>query len=78
MAVPSLSSSLTRSGITPHRRLPDPGARSGRCAALCGGDGAFLAWLTLATAYRDADLAETIYDGGLTEEVPVRPVLRIP
>lgn len=45
-------------------------------AALCGGYGPFLAWLTLATAYRDPDLAEVVYDGGLLEETPVRPVLQ--
>ena len=44
-------------------------------SALCGDYGSFLAWLTLATAYRDADLAEIIRDGELTGETPVRPVL---
>ncbi|MEU8661282.1 hypothetical protein [Actinoplanes philippinensis] len=47
-------------------------------AALCGGYGSFLSWLTLATAYREATLAETVVDGGLTEETPVRPVIEIP
>ncbi|MEV5766863.1 hypothetical protein AB0L34_20175 [Micromonospora sp. NPDC052213] len=47
-------------------------------AALCGGYGNFLTWLTLATAYRDPNLADAVYDGGLTGETPVRPVLQIP
>ncbi|MEH1163798.1 hypothetical protein V6V47_00260 [Micromonospora sp. CPCC 205539] len=47
-------------------------------SALCGGYGSFLSWLTLATAYREADLADAIYDGGLVGETPVRPVLEIP
>ncbi|GAB3976117.1 hypothetical protein V1634_17430 [Plantactinospora veratri] len=47
-------------------------------SALCGGYGSFLSWLTLATAYREAELAEVVYDGGLTDETPVRPVLSIP
>jgi hypothetical protein len=45
---------------------------------LCGGYGPFLAWLALATAYREPDLAAAIYDGGLTGETPVRPVLPLP
>jgi hypothetical protein len=45
--------------------------------ALCGGNGAFLSWLSVATAYRDANLAEAVYDGGLTEETPARPVLEL-
>ncbi|WP_433789486.1 hypothetical protein [Actinoplanes sp. CA-252034] len=47
-------------------------------SALCGGYGDFLSWLTLATAYREAELAETVFDGGLTAETPVRPVIEIP
>lgn len=47
-------------------------------SALCGGYGSFLAWLSLATAYRDPGLAEVVHDGGLTGETPVRPVLQIP
>ncbi|MEH0827446.1 MULTISPECIES: hypothetical protein [unclassified Micromonospora] len=46
-------------------------------AALCGGYGPFLAWLTLATAYRDPELAEAVHDGDLMEETPVRPVLQL-
>ncbi|MFY1691723.1 hypothetical protein [Plantactinospora sp. WMMB782] len=46
--------------------------------AICGGYGAFLSWLTLATAYRDAYLAEAVHDGDLAGETPVRPVLEIP
>lgn len=44
-------------------------------AALCGGYGEFLAWITLATAYRDRYLHEAVYEGGLEGETPVRPVL---
>jgi hypothetical protein len=47
-------------------------------SALCGGYGAFLSWLTLATAYRDPDLAEAVYEGYLVGETPVRPVLPVP
>lgn len=47
-------------------------------SALCGGYGSFLSWLALATAYRDPGLAEAVYDGGLTGETPVRPVLQVP
>ncbi|PTA46807.1 hypothetical protein [Micromonospora sp. RP3T] len=47
-------------------------------SALCGGYGSFLSWLTLATAYRDPDLAEALHEGGLIGETPVRPVLAIP
>ncbi|MEU4694758.1 hypothetical protein [Actinoplanes sp. NPDC023714] len=47
-------------------------------AALCGGSGEFLSWLSLATAFRDHNMAEAVYDGGLTEETPVRPVLELP
>lgn len=47
-------------------------------AALCGGYGDFLSWLTLATAYREPTMAETVVDGGLVEETPVRPVIEIP
>lgn len=47
-------------------------------SALCGGSGSFLSWLTLATAYRDPNLAEAIYEGGLTGEVPLRSVLPVP
>jgi hypothetical protein len=46
--------------------------------ALCGGYGNFLTWLALATAYRDPNLTDTVYDGSLTGETPVRPVLQIP
>ena len=44
-------------------------------SALCGDYGSFAAWLTLATAYRDADLADVVRDGELIGETPVRPVL---
>ncbi|MGI5175568.1 hypothetical protein ACQEVZ_04455 [Dactylosporangium sp. CA-152071] len=47
-------------------------------SALCGGSGAFLSWVTLATAYRDATLAEVVYDGSLVGETPLRPVLPLP
>jgi hypothetical protein len=47
-------------------------------AALCGGYGSFLSWLTVATAYREPTLAETVHDGGLAEETPVRPVIELP
>ncbi|AGL18615.1 hypothetical protein [Actinoplanes sp. N902-109] len=47
-------------------------------SALCGGAGGFLSWITLATAYRDPTLAETVYEGGLVGETPVRPVLPVP
>ncbi|MEU6074098.1 hypothetical protein [Micromonospora sp. NPDC047074] len=46
--------------------------------AMCGGYGSFLSWLTLATAYRNPDLAEAVHDGGLAGETPVRPVPHIP
>lgn len=44
-------------------------------SAICGGAGAFLSWICLATAYRDPTLAEVIYDGWLVGETPLRPVL---
>ncbi|MEU7908862.1 hypothetical protein [Actinoplanes sp. NPDC049118] len=44
-------------------------------SAVCGGSGPFLTWLTLATSYRDRDLAEAVHDGGLAGETPVRAVL---
>ncbi|MFF5225561.1 hypothetical protein [Dactylosporangium sp. NPDC000521] len=44
-------------------------------SALCGGSGAFLSWISLATAYRDPTLAEVVYDGYLVGETPLRPVL---
>lgn len=47
-------------------------------SALCGGSGAFLSWLAVATAFRDPEQARVIAEGELTEEVPVRPVLAIP
>ncbi|MFI7604479.1 hypothetical protein ACIBTV_05080 [Micromonospora sp. NPDC049366] len=47
-------------------------------AALCGGYGSFLSWLTLATAYREPDLAQAVHDGSLTGETPVRPTLHLP
>ncbi|MBB2943637.1 hypothetical protein FB565_003366 [Actinoplanes lutulentus] len=46
-------------------------------SALCGGYGDFLSWLTLATAYREPELGEAVYDGGLVGETPARPVLEI-
>lgn len=46
-------------------------------SALCGGAGDFLSWLTLATSYRDPQLAETVEKGGLTDETPVRPVIAL-
>lgn len=69
-------------GDDPYRAefTTDPAALRGGDggSALCGGYGSFLAWLALATAYRDPDLAATVLDGGLTGETPVRPVLPIP
>ena len=47
-------------------------------AALCGGSGAFLSWLTVATAFRDREQAGIIDGGDLAGEIPVRPVLEIP
>ncbi|KUL28826.1 hypothetical protein [Actinoplanes awajinensis] len=47
-------------------------------SALCGGSGPFLSWLSVATAFRDPDLAEVVQEGGLTGETPIRPVLEIP
>lgn len=46
-------------------------------AALCGGYGPFLAWLALATAYREADLADAVYQGYLLGETPMRPVIAL-
>ncbi|WP_433686338.1 hypothetical protein ACQP0I_18810 [Micromonospora carbonacea] len=47
-------------------------------ASLCGGYGSFLSWIVLATAYRERELAGTVYDGGLLGETPLRPVAPIP
>ncbi|MFC7533838.1 hypothetical protein [Actinoplanes sp. GCM10030250] len=47
-------------------------------SALCGGSGDFLSWLSLATAFREPELAETVAEGELTVETPVRPVVPVP
>jgi hypothetical protein len=45
--------------------------------ALCGGYGAFVSWLSLATPYRDPDLAKAIIEGGIAAETPLRPVIEV-
>lgn len=44
--------------------------------ATCGGSGFFLGWLTLATAYRDADFGTWLNsDDRYVDELLLRPVI---
>jgi hypothetical protein len=45
---------------------------------VCGAGGHFLAWLTLATSYRDADFAQWLIDEAeYVDELFVRPVIEV-
>ncbi|GAA1070088.1 hypothetical protein [Kitasatospora arboriphila] len=57
----------------------DPGVMCGGDggSATCGGYGSFLAWLPLATAYRDPELAELLDDGGWCDDLFGRPVVAL-